>query len=447
MKPNPLAHEKIPPQATDVEAAVLGALLLERDALETISGIIDTSSFYLDTHQKIFDTIKNVATKLPVDLLTVTKELKDLDLLDEIGGPVYLVQLTRQVASAAHIESHARIIAEMHYKRESISKASEIIKMCFEGEDVELISSQWKQSSERLENLFSVANSGSHISLVLKDTLLEIEQDCVRLKDKQSPGIPYGFPSLDSSTGGWRNGDLNILAARPGVGKSSFALHFALRAAYDGHWVNIFSFEMKKEDLVRIKLATVSGVYRSRIRDGQLDEAAWKQINSAAGSLENLPIIYSDAAGMNIEQVYAIVRNNHKHGRCGFVILDYLQLVKPGRKAAIREQEVSEISRALKMMALTLNIPVLALSQLNRAADGETPRLSQLRESGAIEQDADNIMFLHRPEDEVHKIRLTLAKHRRGQLGDLDIYSNNQYTRFSEDPGKFKQENNNNLKE
>ncbi|MDX8339391.1 DnaB-like helicase C-terminal domain-containing protein [Draconibacterium sp. IB214405] len=315
--------------------------------------------------------------------------------------------------------------------------------MCYEGQDVDLISQQWKLAGDELEDIFTVADSGSHISLVLKDTLLEIEQDCARLKEKQRPGIPCGFPSLDMSTGGWRDGDLSILAARPGVGKSSFALHFALRAAYDGHWVNIFSFEMRKEDLMRIKLATVSGVYRSKIRDGHLDGCDWDQINIAAGNLENLPLIYSDAAGMSIEQVYAIVRNNHKHGRCDFMILDYLQLVKPGRKGAIREQEVSEISRALKMMALTLNIPVLALSQLNRAADGETPKLSQLRESGAIEQDADNILFLHRPDDDVHKIRLTLAKHRRGQLGDLDIYSNNQYTRFSEDPGKFQQDNSN----
>ncbi|WP_167616704.1 replicative DNA helicase [Maribellus sediminis] len=430
-------YEKIPPQALDVEAAVLGALLLENDALETVLSIIDTPCFYLDTHQKIFDTIKVVASKMPVDLLTVTQELKDLELLDRIGGPGYLVQLTRHVASAANIESHARIIAEMYYKRESIIKASEIITICYQGKDVELISQLWKRSSEGLEDIFTVANSGSLISLVLKDTLGEIEKDCMRLKEKHSPGIPCGFPSLDRSTGGWRNGDLSILAARPGVGKSSFSLHFALRAAYDGRWVNIFSFEMRKEDLMRIKLATVSSVYRSKIRDGQLDDSDWKQINVAAGNLENLPIIYSDAAGMTIEQVYAIVRNNHKHGRCDFVILDYLQLVKPGRKVAIREQEVSEVSRALKIMALTLNIPVLALSQLNRAADGETPKLSQLRESGAIEQDADNILFLHRPEDDVHKIRLTLAKHRRGQLGDIDIYSNSQFTRFSENPGKF----------
>ncbi len=431
-------HGKVPPQAIEVEEAVLGALMLERNAYSTIIGIIDSASFYVEAHQIIFDSIKGLVSKgKPVDLLTVTKELRDKGQLESIGGPAFITQLTRRVASAAHIEAHARIIAEKHYAREMICRASEMIKQAYSDDDPEILGSQWRKNGDELENIFTVTDSGSSIKNVLKSTITEIETDCLSARENKTPGIPTGLPSLNENTGGWRNGNFIILAARPGVGKTSFALHFAIVAAKAGYYVNFFSLEMNKEDLARILLASESGVYRSYIRDGYLKSDDWGKINTAVSQLENLPIIFKDASGMNVNQIQAAIRKNRKNKRCDFVIIDYLQLVKSTLPKAIRELEVSEVSRTLKTTALIENIPILTLSQLNRVADGEKPKLSNLRESGAIEQDADLVCFLQNDELRTkNTIRLTVAKHRRGQLGDFDIYCNAEMTQFSERPIK-----------
>ena len=254
-------YGKLPPQAIEVEEAVLGALMLERDAFESISSLIDTPSFYKYEHQKIFEVIKAVSKKRPVDLLSVTQELKDTGILDEVGGPGYITGLTRRVVSAAHIEAHARIIAEKYYQRETIRKATELISKAYDGEDVEVLSNEWKQSGEKLEDIFTVADTGTNFKQVLKNTIFEIEKDCIKTSENSTPGITTGFDGLNTNTGGWRGGNLIVLAARPGVGKTSFALYFALTAAKAGKWVNIFSLEMNKEDLARILLSSESGVY------------------------------------------------------------------------------------------------------------------------------------------------------------------------------------------
>lgn len=425
-------YGNLPPQAIEVETAVLGALMLEREAFETVSGIIDTGSFYKESHQKIFETIKSInSAKKPIDLLTVTQELKDRNLLNEVGGPLEITQLTRKVASAAHIESHARILAEKYYLRETIQKANELIKLAYSGEDVEIISNEWKNSGESLDDVFTIADTGSHIKQVLTTTMAELEKDVAKTKEKTTPGIPTGLASLDLNTGGWRGGNMVVLAARPGVGKTSMALHFALEAAKAGHWVNIFSLEMNKEDLARILLAGISGVYRSDIRDGYIEQHDWEHINRAVAEIENLPIIFRDAAGLSVNQIKSSIRKNRKNNRCDFAIVDYLQLVRSSEPKAIRELEVSEISRTLKTVALAENIPILALSQLNRDADNTFPKLSHLRESGAIEQDADIVVFLVPDEN---KLRLSIAKHRRGRLCDIDIFPNDEMTRFSDKP-------------
>ncbi|MGD9930636.1 MAG: replicative DNA helicase [Mangrovibacterium sp.] len=425
---------QLPPQAIDVEEAILGALMLERDAYVKISDIIDTNSFYKEEHREIFDAIKYLSThEKPVDLLMVTQELKNRNKLDKVGGPLYITQLTSRVASAAHIEFHARIIAQTYFQREIIRLSNEATRMAFEGEDVDVLGLFWRKSIDDLENIFTIADSGTLFNIVLKSTIQSIEQDCTCARSNHTPGIPSGFTSFDDSTGGFRNGNLIILAARPGVGKTSFALHFALTAAKAGFWINFFSLEMNKEDLTRIVLATESGIYRSDIRDGYLKEKDWKTINNAIPRIENLPIIFRDASGMTVNQIQGAIRKNRKNGRCDFAIIDYLQLVRPTDTRAIREQQIAEISRTLKTTSLNENIPIMALSQLNRAADGEQPKLSHLRESGAIEQDADLVCFLHHPEESKDIIRLTIAKHRRGRLGEIDIFSNGEMTRFSED--------------
>jgi len=426
-------YGKLPPQATEAEAAVLGALMLEKDSFDSVSGIIGEQSFYKDSHATIYRVIADLKkSNKPVDIITVTSELKNLGLFDEIT-PAYITGLTRSIVSAAHIESHARIIAEKFYQRETIKKASELITKAYSGEDVEVLTNDWRQSGQSLEDIFTATDTGTNIKEVLKKTISEIERDAANVRNNSAPGIPTGFQSLDVNTGGWRNGDLNILAARPGVGKTSFALHFALQSAKAGKWVNIFSLEMNKEDLARIILSAESGVYRSNVRDGYLQNEDWKKLNSATASLQQLPIIFKDSAGLTINQIQAAVRKNRKNGKCDFAVVDYLQLVKSSLPKAIREQEVSEISRTLKTVALAENIPILALSQLNRTADGETPKLSHLRESGAIEQDADLVLFLHRPNDNDNTIvRLTIAKHRRGRMGEIDIAANSEMTNFWE---------------
>jgi len=426
---------KIPPQAIDTEMAVLGALLLESDALGAVSHIIDEASFYRMEHRLIFSTIKGIAAKgKPVDMLIVTRALADGGKLEEVGGPLYITRLTSNVASAAHIEHHARIIAEKYYQRETISKATELINLAYSGEDVDVLSSKWKSSGENLEDVFTIVDTGSHIREVLKTTVHEIERDCQRVKENRTPGIPTGFKQLDGSTGGWKPGNLIILAARPGVGKTSFALHFSMIAARAGYWVNIYSLEMNKEDLTRIVLAKESGVYRSDIRDGYLKQSDWDKLNSAITEIEKLPILFKDAAGMTVEQIRASIHQNRKNGRCDFAMVDYMQLVKSSQNKAIRELEVSEISRTLKTAALAENIPILALSQLNREADNQPARLSHLRESGAIEQDADLVIFLSSAEG---KIRLSVAKHRRGKTGEMDVYPNSDMTQFSDEPDRI----------
>lgn len=425
-------YGKLPPQAVEVECAVLGACMLEQDAFETIKAILNPNSFYQPEHRIIFQAIQSVSvSEKPIDLLTVTQELKAQGKLDAVGGPLYITQLTSRVASAAHIESHARIIAEKFYQREIIRMSSELANMAYGDEDVDGIGSFIRKSIDELDGVFSVSDIGTPIKTVLSTTIKEIESDCVKAASQQTPGITTGFGSLDISTGGWRPGNLLILAARPGVGKTSFAIQFMLEAAKAGHWVNFFSLEMNKEDIARIMLSAESSVYRSNIRDGHLAQSDFSLLNAAISKLENLPIIFKDATGMSVSQIQSTIRKNRKNGRCDLVIIDYLQLVRPTDPKTIREQQIAEISRTLKTTALDQNIPIMALSQLNRAADGEQPRLSHLRESGAIEQDADMVMFLHRTEMQ-NIIRLTVAKHRRGQLGDIDISANNEMTRFRE---------------
>lgn len=427
-------YGKLPPQAIDAEQAVLGALMLENEAIQTVSGIVSTNSFYKPEHQKIFEVIQSISNRnKAVDLLLVTQELIDIGQLETVGGAGYITGLTRKVASAAHIEHHARIIEQKYLQREIIRTSTEMLTMAYvDTADVDDLIVQWRKHSNELDNSHTIEDTGTCIQDVLKNTVLEIESDCNHINNKTTPGITTGFPSFDQNTGGWRDGSLIVLAARPGIGKTSFALFFALSAAKAGNWVNIFSFEMNKEDLARIMLATESGVYRSDIRDGYLQSTDWEKLNDAISRLEKLPIIFKDASGMTVSQVQAIIRKNNKNGKCDFAIVDYLQLIKSPKNKFNRELEVSEISRTLKTTALTEKIPILALSQLNREADGKTPKLSNLRESGAIEQDADLVAFLRKPDQDQNLIELIIAKHRRGRLGTASIYYNDEMTRFSE---------------
>jgi replicative DNA helicase len=424
---------KIPPQAIDMEEAVLGALMLEADAIHKVTGILTADSFYKNEHRIIFEAIKLLANAgKQIDLLTVTRSLIETNQLDTIGGPMYITQLTGKVAAAAHIESHARVIAQLHVQRELIRIGSETINEAYEdGTDIEDLLNSVKRKISTIEDSTLSPNTGQSHFDVIRETISEIEKDCIQAKKGIQPGITSGLKSLNNATGGWRNSNLIIVAARPGVGKTSLALHFAKMAAKAGSWVNFYGLEMKSSDLMRIMISGESSITRSRLRDGQIDGDDWKLINNSLTNFEKLPIRWNDYAGLTSSIIRSNTTRNRKAGKCDLIIIDYLQLVKPFDKKAIREQQISEISRTLKEIALAENIPVICLSQLNRAAAGEKPQLHHLRESGAIEQDADIVIFPWRNESD-SRFYISIAKNRRGTTGDIEIFANEEMTGFSD---------------
>lgn len=435
---------KVPPQAVDVEQAVLGALMLERDAFETIQGIIEANSFYRDEHRKIFEVIQALSfKKKAIDLLMVTQELKDRNILDEVGGPLYITQLTSQVASAAHIEFHARIIAQKFIQRELIRVSSEIQTRAYDDTiDVDDLINDSEKALSDISNNTGNIDAGTLNSSVISAACREIESDYANSQKGRISGITTGFRTLDEFIGGWKPGTFTILAARPGIGKTSLALFFARIAALNGKWVNFFSMEMTKTDIAKILISGESGVSRNKIRDGKLDSGDWTKINNSLYSIESLPIIWNDRAGMTINQIKNIIRKNRKAGKCDLVVIDYLQLVAPTDKRIIREQQISEISRILKEITLNEGIHVICLSQLNREAETGEPKPSHLRESGAIEQDADIILFPWRPGYNgatangqtipENEIKMIIGKNRRGKRGSFKIYTNEEMTNFSE---------------
>lgn len=436
---------KIPPQALDLEAAVLGALMIEKDAYFTIANIIDTASFYSEANQKIFEVIKHIATQhKPVDMLVVTQELMNRNVIDEIGGPVYVAKLTSHIASAAHIDYHARIIAQKYMQRELIRVANEIQTNAYDdAADVDdLIHFADKSINEVMTSIGAAVDSGASQRDVIAEACKEIEQDCINTSKGIITGIPTGFQSLDSIIGGWKPGTLTIFASRPGIGKTSLALHFAKVAALNRKWVNFFSMEMSRTDLVKILISGETGINRTKIRDGKLDESDWNLIHKSLGMLERLPIIWNDRAGITVSQIKAAIRKNKKAGKCDLVVIDYLQLVAPTDRKVIREQQIAEISRVLKEITLNENVPIICLSQLNREAEDEQPKPSHLRESGAIEQDADQIIFPWRPGYNAAtadgltipetEIKILIKKNRRGKRGEFKIFANEEMTRFGE---------------
>lgn len=428
-----IAYGKIPPQALEIEEAVIGALMLEADAIHKVTGIITGESFYNDNHRKIFKVVKSLASAgKPIDLLTVTRALIEANLLDEIGGALYITQLTSMVATAAHIEHHARIIQQLFIQRELIKIGSETIFEAYdEGADIEDLLNSIKQKLSILEDSTLGSNTGQSQMHVIRETIKEIETDCVQAKNGKQPGITTGIQTLNNAIGGWRNTNLVIIAARPAVGKSSLALHFAKMAGQSGRWVNFYGLEMKSSDLMRIMISGESSVNRLNLRDGRIDGKDWNAIGTSLSSLERLPIIWNDYAGLTSSQIKSNTIRNRKAGKCDLIIIDYLQLIKPLDKKAIREQQISEISRTLKEIALSENIPIICLSQLNRAAAGEKPQLHHLRESGAIEQDADIVIFPWRNETD-NRFYISIAKNRRGTTGDFEVFVNEEMTRFSE---------------
>lgn len=426
---------KIPPQSIEIEEAILGSLMLEQDAISKVNGILNSESFYFESHGIIFTCIIKLSqNNRPIDLLSVTKELRDIGKLDEIGGPIYLTQLTSRVASAAHIEYHSRIIQQLYMQRELIKIGNETVNEAFkDGIEIDDLLTDIKRKISIIEDLGLGTNTGVGQSDVINEAIIDLEKDCVNNQLGRQPGITSGLGVLNQATGGWRNTNLIIIASRPGVGKTSLALHFAKKAAENGKWVNFYGLEMKSSDLMRIMFSTESGINRLDLRDGKLSDLDWSNLNSACVILDKLPIIWNDFAGLTSSRIKSNTVQNRKRGKCDLIIIDYLQLVKPFDKKAIREQQISEISRTLKEIALDQNIPVICLSQLSRQAANVKPELHHLRESGAIEQDADIVIFPWRNEED-QKYYLSIAKNRRGICGDFEIRANEEMTAFYDIP-------------
>jgi replicative DNA helicase len=440
-------YGKLPPQAIEVEEAVLGALMLERDAYVTVADIVDTGSFYKDEHQKIFEAIKFLSThEKPVDLLMVTQELKNREQLEEIGGASYITQLTRRVASAAHIEFHARIIAQKFIQRELIRVSSEIQSKSY---DDTLDVDDLIDFSET--SLFKIAEGNIKketrpIRPVLKEAIDLIE--LARHRKDGLSGVPSGFTAIDRITSGWQKTDLIIIAARPSMGKTAFVLSMARNMAVDHtKSVAVFSLEMSSIQLINRLISAETELSSQKIKNGRLEDWEWVHLHNKISRLDKAPIFIDDTPALSIFEFRAKCRRLKMQHDIQCVIVDYLQLMTAGiDMRGSREQEVSTISRSLKAIAKELEIPIIALSQLNRSVEsreGKRPQLSDLRESGAIEQDADIVCFIHRPEyygittdDSGNSLigvaELIIAKHRNGATSDVHLSFRKELAKFSD---------------
>lgn len=441
-------YGKIPPQAIELEEAVLGAIMVEKDAVISVLDVIKPDSFYKETHQIIFKAILDLSTRLePIDLLTVTEELRRRNELDEVGGPVYLAQLTAKVGSAAHLEFHAKILAQKFIQRELIRVSSEIQNRAFDDSiDVDDL----LDFSEM--ELFKVAEGNikrdtAQINILVKQALKNIEEAGKR-EDGLS-GVAAGFTELDRMTSGWQKSDLIIIAARPSMGKTAFVLSMARNMAVEHKTpVAFFSLEMSNIQLVNRLIVSESGIPSEKIRNGKLDPHEWTQLVVKIKDLSDAKIFIDDTPALSIFEFRAKCRRLKAQYDVGVIIIDYLQLMTgPSDSKGNREQEVSTISRSLKAIAKELNVPIIALSQLNRSVEtrggNKRPQLSDLRESGAIEQDADVVIFIHRPEyygfdqDEegnslVGLAEIILSKHRNGATGEIKLRFQKEMARFSD---------------
>lgn len=440
---------KLPPQAVDVEESVLGALMLEKDALSTVIDILKPESFYLDTHQEIYRAIVVLFNNSePIDMRTVANQLRKNGKLEFVGGAYYIADLTSKVSSAANIEFHARIVTEMAIKRALISVSSEIQHMAYEDTtDVFHLLDKTEAS------LFEI--SESNIRKNYEDMRSLMSQAITELEDRKNhkdglTGVPSGFTALDRMTSGWQRSDLVIIAARPGMGKTAFVVSALRNAAVEFNQpVAIFSLEMSSVQLVNRLISSEAELESEKIKKGNLAEYEWQQLIHKTNKLSEAPIFIDDTPALSILELRAKCRRLKAQHDVQLIVIDYLQLMSgdSSKGAGNREQEIASISRALKGIAKELNVPVIALSQLSRAVEtrggDKRPQLSDLRESGSIEQDADMVMFLYRPEyygiteDEegnptTSMGELIIAKHRNGSLDTVKLKFIGKFTKFAD---------------
>lgn len=434
---------KLPPQAIELEEAVLGALMLEKEALSQVIDILKPEAFYVEKNQHVFRAVQRLFEQSkPVDLLTVTQELRQLGLLEKIGGAFYIAELTNRVASAANIEFHARVLLEKYILRELVRISSDITKQAFE-ETTDVFELLDKAETD----LFAVAEqnirkNSESMSTLMSKAIKEIE--AIGQQEEGLSGVPSGFTMLDRITNGWQRGTLNIIAARPAMGKTAFVLSLARNAAVDfKKGIAFFSLEMGALELVNRLISGEAEIEAEKIKKGKLESHEWQQLNTKVGRLSQAPFFIDDTPQLSLFELRAKCRRLKAQHDIQMIIIDYLQLMSGGNEnqGGNREQVIASISRGLKALAKELSVPVIALSQLSRAVEtrggDKKPQLSDLRESGSIEQDADMVMFIYRSDyyglENDHGpgvSSIIIAKHRNGQTGEVNLRFVNKYAKF-----------------
>ena len=439
---------KIQPQALDLEEAVLGAVMLEQGAAAKVLDIISPESFYADAHQRIFRAVMSLfGSTRPIDILTVTEELRKTSELDLVGGPYYIAQLTNRVASSANIEYHATLIAQKFIQRELIRTSSIIIRDAYE-ESTDVLELLDRSEKE----LFSITQKNlrkdfAPLPTLISKTMKEMQD--VKLHKNELTGVPSGFIELDRITTGWQRSDLIIVAARPGMGKTAFVLSLARNASLiNDAAVAIFSLEMSAQQLATRLISAEAEIPSDKLRrPGTMAQHEWQQLYAKVAPLDNAKIFIDDTPAINIFDLRSKCRRMKMQHNIQLIIIDYLQLMSGtgDNRQGNREQEISNISRSLKSIAKELDVPVITLSQLSRAVEtrggSKKPQLSDLRESGAIEQDADMVLFIYRPEyygftedGEGNSVpglaEIIIAKHRNGPTGSVPIRFIDRFAKF-----------------
>lgn len=430
---------KVPPQNTEAEISVLGAVLLDKDAIIKIADIITVDDFYKDAHGKIFRAMLDLYEhREPIDVITLTNKLEEMKELDRIGGGSYIASLASSVPSAANIVHYAKIVADKSILRKLIHASGDITELAFhEEKEIPEILDKAEQA------VFSVSQKHTKgVFIAIKDVLTDSFDrldDLHRNKDKLR-GVPTGFKDLDNLLAGLQNSDLIVLAARPSMGKSALAINIAQHVAvHEGIPVAIFSLEMSKEQLVDRLLSSEANIDAWKLRNANLSDNDFQKIGEAMAKLSEAPLFFDDSVGMNVMEMRTKARRLQSEHGLGLIVIDYLQLMS-GNGSSNRVEEVSDISRSLKGLARELNVPVIALSQLSRAVENRPsriPQLADLRESGSIEQDADVVMFIYREDyyekdtEKKNVADILIRKHRNGPVGQVELYFKPEQMLFS----------------
>ncbi|WP_308226805.1 replicative DNA helicase [uncultured Prevotella sp.] len=441
------------PQAVDMEKVVLGALMIDKDAFSMVSETLRPETFYEPRHQKIYNAIQTLSVnENPVDIMTVVDELKREGTLEDVGGAPYIVELSSHVASSAHIEYHAKILAQKFLARQLISYASVVETKAFdETQDIDELMQEAEGS------LFELSQRNMKKDYTQVDPVITRAIEILQKASENAgglTGVPTGYEELDKKTSGWQSSDLVILAGRPAMGKTSFALSLAKNIAVDYNTpIAFFSLEMNNVQLVNRLISNVCEIPGSKMLNGQLSPDEWERLDKNIRLLQGAPLYIDDTPGLSIFELRTKARRLVREKGVKIIMIDYLQLMNAnGMRFGSRQEEVSKISQSLKGLAKELDIPIIALSQLNRTVEnregleGKRPQLSDLRESGAIEQDADMVLFVHRPEyyhiltdekgnDLRGMAQIIIAKHRKGATGDVLLTFRGEFTRF-QDPEK-----------